>query len=67
MIIDLIFLPTSIYCGAISWLKGVQIFLYLDLRDGYFHVPIAEEDVYKMVFFLIGMVHLSFLLCYLGL
>ena len=34
----------------LSQLKGAQHFSHLDLRDGYFHVPIAKEDTYKMVF-----------------
>ena len=29
----------------LSQLKGAQYFSRLDLRDGYFHVPIAKEDV----------------------
>ena len=33
------------------WLKGSKYFLHLYLGDGYFHVSIAKEDVYKMVFF----------------
>ena len=33
-----------------SWLKGAQYYSYLDLRDRYFHVPIAKEDVYKIAF-----------------
>ena len=32
------------------WLKGAQYFSRVDLRDGYFHVPVAKEDVYKTVF-----------------
>ena len=34
----------------LSWLKGAQYFSYLDLRDGYFYIPIAKEDIYKTVF-----------------
>ena len=34
----------------LSHLKGAQYFSCLDLRDGYFHVPIAKEDIYKTVF-----------------
>ena len=34
----------------LSWLKSAQHYSCLDLRDGYFHVPIAKGDVYKMVF-----------------
>ena len=34
----------------IPQLKGTQYFSHLDLRDGYFHAPIAKEDIYKMVF-----------------
>ena len=33
-----------------SQLKGVQYFSHLDLMDGYFHVPIAKEDVHRTVF-----------------
>ena len=33
-----------------SWLKAAQYFSHLDLSDGYFHVPIAKEDVQKIVF-----------------
>ena len=29
----------------LSQLKGAQYFSHLDLRDGYFHVPIAKEDI----------------------
>ena len=34
----------------LSQLKGAQYFSHLDLRDGYFHVPIAKEDVHKTAF-----------------
>ena len=34
----------------LSWLKGAQNFSRLDLRDGYFHVPIAKEDIHKTAF-----------------
>ena len=34
----------------LSWLKGAQHFSRLDLRDGYFHVPITREDVHKTVY-----------------
>ena len=34
----------------LSRLKGAQYFSHLDLRDGYFYVPIAQEDIYKMAF-----------------
>ena len=34
----------------LSWLKGAQYFSHLDLRDGYFRVPIAREDVHKTAF-----------------
>ena len=34
----------------LSRLKSTQYFSRLDFRDGYFHVPIAKEDVYKTVF-----------------
>ena len=31
-------------------LKGTQCSSHLDIRDGYFHVHIAKEDVHKTVF-----------------
>ena len=31
----------------LSWLKVAQYFSSLDLRDGYFHVPIAKEVLHK--------------------
>ena len=31
--------------------KWCTIFSRLDHRDWYFHIPIAKEDVYKIVFF----------------
>ena len=34
----------------LSQLKGAPFFSHLDLKYGYFHIPIAKEDVYKMVF-----------------
>ena len=34
----------------LSQLKGCTILFTLDLRDGYFHVPIAKEDIHKTVF-----------------
>ena len=34
----------------LSQLKGAQYFLCLDLGNGYFHILIAKEDVYKMAF-----------------
>ena len=34
----------------LSQLKGAQCFSCLDRRNGYFHVPISREDVYKVVF-----------------
>ena len=35
----------------LTCLKGAQYCSHLDLRDGYFHVPIANEDVHKVAFF----------------
>ena len=31
-------------------LKCAQNFSHLDLREGYYHVPIANKDIYKMAF-----------------
>ena len=42
--------PLSRIEELLSQLKGAQYFSHLDLRDGYFHVPIAKEDVHKMAF-----------------
>ena len=49
-----------------SRLKSTQYFSRLDFRDGYFYILIAKEDVYKR-FFHVAIVHLSTLLCHLGL
>ena len=35
----------------LSHLKGAQYFSYLDIRDKYFYIPIAKEDVYKIAFY----------------
>ena len=34
----------------LSWLKGAQYYSHLYLRDGYFHVPIAKEDIHITAF-----------------
>ena len=44
------FYPLPCIEELLSWVKGAKYFLYMDLRDGYFHIPIAKEDVYKTTF-----------------
>ena len=34
----------------LSWLKVIQYFLHLDLRDEYFYFHIAKDNIYKTFF-----------------
>ena len=34
----------------LSHLKDAHYFSRLDLRDGYFHIPIGKKDIHKVVF-----------------